>query len=78
MLWPTLALLLLPATGDPVPALRPGDQAPAGVLDARLPIGGPWRAGLRTSYTRFEGLRVNSQSISTDEALGLGYTQVPV
>jgi hypothetical protein len=77
MLFPTLALVLLPVSEDPAAACRPGDHAPAGVLDVRCPMDGAWMVTLRTSYTRFQGLRRNSHRITTDEALGLGYMQVP-
>jgi hypothetical protein len=72
-----LALLLLPAPGDPLPACHPGDHAPAGVPDLHCPLDRAWMASLTTTYTRFEGLRDRSQRISTEDALALGYAQVP-
>jgi len=77
MLWPTLALAALQALGDPLPVSRPGDHAPAGVPDARCPKNAPWMFSLTSTYTAFDGLRDGSKRIDTDDALGLGYTQVP-
>ncbi len=77
MLLPTLALLLSPAADDPQAACHPGDHAPAGVMDVHCPMDSSWMVSLTTTYTRFEGLRVDSQRIDTGAALALGYMQVP-
>src|SRR5258706_12660548 len=77
MLLPILALLALPASDDPRPVCHPGDHAPAGVLDLRCPMDSSWMVSLTSTYTRFDGLRVNSQRIDTGQALALGYQQVP-
>ena len=77
MLTPLLALALLADPQDPAHVCKPGDHAPAGVMDVHCPMDGAWMVTLRTSYTRFEDLREGSSRISTADALGQGYMQVP-
>ena len=77
MLTPLLALALLADPQDPAHVCKPGDHAPAGVMDVHCPMDGAWMVTLRTSYTRFEDLREGSSRISTADALAQGYMQVP-
>lgn len=77
MLAPTLALLALPLSEEAPMNCRPGEHAPAGVMDVRCPMDQAWMVSLTTTYTHFDGLRDSSQRISTEDALALGYTQVP-
>src|SRR5712671_1178716 len=77
MLLAPLALFLSPTSDAPQAVCHPGDHAPAGVMDVHCPLDSSWMISLTTTYTRFQGLRVQSQRIDTGEALALGYQQVP-
>jgi hypothetical protein len=77
MLLAPLALLLAPPSETPQAVCHPGDHAPAGVMDVHCPMDSSWMVSLTTTYTRYQGLRVESQRIDTGEALALGYQQVP-
>jgi hypothetical protein len=77
MLLTPLALALLPYADETPQVCRPGQHAPAGVMDLHCPMDREWMVSLTTSYTRYEGLRDHAHRVSTDEALGLGYAQVP-
>lgn len=77
MLPPILALSLLALPQESAPACRPSDHAPAGLMDPSCPLPRAWMVSLRTEHTRFQGLRDGAKRVTTDEALGMGYDQVP-
>jgi hypothetical protein len=77
MLLAPLALLLVPASDESKAVCHPGYHAPAGVMDVHCPMDSSWMVSLTTTYTRYQGLRVESQRIDAGEALALGYQQVP-
>jgi len=77
MLFTPLVLALLPLSDDPQAACHPGDHAPAGLMDVRCPMDRAWMFSVRTTYTHFDGLRDSSHKVTTQDALGMGYEQVP-